>query len=240
MMMLLPESYYEKACLLHIEKIQNFLKKPHQNTLMNFANAIILLGVYDQKIWNASQQKKIKDITIPLFQFFLNNPLAKKLSGLLSVDSILYWYSIYDWTKNWNLEQWNDFFKTVSTEFNSLESPITDEKEFSFKLKIYNEFQENPNINGLLYPVITYLLKMESMDTPIASPVPAELDDTYNTPMLSNNKEVANILEEYDFDITYKILLYLLDTRFHAFDINNIHTINDTLKKGISNAYVKI
>ncbi|UTC66304.1 MULTISPECIES: NACHT domain-containing NTPase [unclassified Treponema] len=284
MMMLLPESYYEKACALHIEKIQNFLKKPHQNTLMNFANAIILLGVYDQKIWNASQQNKIKDITIPLFQFFLNNPLAKKLSGLLSVDSILYLYSAYDWTKNWNLEHWNDFFKTVSTDFNSLESPITGEKEFSFKLKMYNEFQENPNINVLLYPVITYLLKMEAMDTPIASPVPTELDDTYNTPMLSNNydlfylkhnlentkltpkiiidifsfmaenkietytttnleysdvikilyqnfKEVANILEEYDFDITYKILLYLLDTRFHAFDINNIHTINDTLKK---------
>ncbi|MDR9858914.1 NACHT domain-containing protein [Treponema socranskii] len=284
MMMLLPESHYETACLLHVEKIQNFLKKPDEDTLMSFSNAIILLGVYDQKIWNASQQKKIKDITIPLFQFFLNNPLAKKLSGLLSIDSILYWYSIYDWTKNWNLEQWDDFFKTVSTEFNSLESPITDEKEFSFKLKIYNEFQENPNINVLLYPVITYLLKMESMDTPIASPVPVELDDTYNTPMLSNNydlfylkhnlentkltpkiiidifsfmaenkietytttnleysdvikilyqnfKEVANILEEYDFDITYKILLYLLDTRFHAFDINNIHTINDTLKK---------
>lgn len=158
---------------------------------------------------------------------------------------------------------------------------------------MYNQFQENPNINVLLYPVITYLLKMEAMDTPIASPVPTELDDTYNTPMLSNNydlfylkhnlentkltpkiiidifsfmaenkietytttnleysdvikilyqnfKEVANILEEYDFDITYKILLYLLDTRFHAFDINNIHTINDTLKGSISNAYVKI
>jgi len=284
MMMLLPESHYETACLLHVETIQNFLKKPHEDTVMIFANAIILLGVYDQKIWNALLQKKIKDITVPLFQFFLNNPLAKKLSGLLSVDSILHWYSIYDWTKNWNLEYWNDFFKTVCAEFNSLESPITSEKEFSFKLKIYNQSQENSNINVLLYPVITYLLKMETMDLPIVSPVPAKLDDTYTSQTINLNydlfylkhnlentkltpkmiidifsfmaenkietytttnleysdvikilyqnfKEVTNILEEYDFDITYKILLYLLDTRFHAFDINNIHTINDTLKK---------
>lgn len=284
LMMLLPESYYEKACLLHIETIQKFLQKPDEDTLMSFSNAIILLGVYNQKIWNASPQKRIKDITIPLFQFFLNNPLAKKLSGLLSVDSILHLYSAYDWTKTWNLEHWNDFLKSVSGEFNTLDSPIIGEKEFSFKLKIYNEFQENPNINVLLYPVMTYLLKMESMDTPIASSVPAELDDTYNTPMLSSNydlfylkhnlentkltpkiiidifsfmvendinidkitnpeysdiikilyqnfKEVANELEEYDFDITYKILLYILDTRFDTITRNSIHTINDSLKK---------
>ena len=292
-MMLLPESYYEKACLLHIETIQKFLQKPDEDTLMSFSNAIILLGVYNQKIWNAPQQKRIKDVTIPLFQFFLNSPLAKKLSGLLSVDSILHLYSAYDWTKTWNLEHWNDFLKSISGEFNTLDSPIIGEKEFSFKLKMYNEFQENQNINVLLYPVMTYLLKMESMDTPIASFVPTELDDTYNTPMLSSNydlfhlkhnlentkltpkiiidifsfmaenkiktytttnleyrdvikilyhnfKEVANILEEYDFDIISKILLYILDTRFDTITRNSIHTINDSLKKGILNAYVKI
>jgi len=147
---LLPESHYGKACALHIEKIRNFLEIPDERSLIPFANAIILLGVYNQKIWNNSQQIEIKKITISLVQFFLNDPLAKKLSGLLSVDFILYWYAVYDWTKNWSLEYWQDFLKTVSTDFNSLESPITSEKEFSFKLKIYNQFQEDQNINLLL------------------------------------------------------------------------------------------
>ena len=280
---LLPESHYGKACALHIEKIRNFLEIPDERSLIPFANAIILLGVYNQKIWNNSQQIEIKKITISLVQFFLNDPLAKKLSGLLSVDFILYWYAVYDWTKNWSLEYWQDFLKTVSTDFNSLESPITSEKEFSFKLKIYNQFQEDQNINLLLYPVITYLLRMEAIDTLITSCAPAELDDTYNTPILSVNydlfhlknnlentgltknmiidifsfmvkndintdgitnpeysdiieilyknfKEVADKLEEDDFNKTYRILLYFFNKRFDYITVNSIHTMSDTLK----------
>ncbi|MEL3906573.1 MAG: hypothetical protein P1P65_06050 [Treponema sp.] len=285
---LLPESYYEKACLLHIEKIQYFLQTPHEDTLMSFANAIILLGVYNEKIWNDSQQKKIKDIAIPLFRFFLNNPIAKKLSGSLSVATILHWYSAYEWTKNWNLEKWNDFLKAVDPDFTSFENPITNDNEFSFKLKIYNRLQIASNRNVLLYQIIIYLLvkmqKSESLyfDSGLCT-VPDELDDTYNTPMLNINydlfhlknnlenisltdnmiidvfsfmaennipsdeiidsqyndiikmlyqsfNETVDRLEEYDFEITYKILLYLLDIRFDTSNINNINTISYTLK----------
>ena len=40
---------------------------------------------------------------------------------------------------------------------------------------------------------MTYPLRMESMDIPIASCAPAEVDDTYNTPVLCTNYDLFHL-----------------------------------------------
>lgn len=159
MLELLPETYYEKTCALHTETIAAFLNAPSEDTIMPFANSIILLGVYKQKIWRVNQQEKIKEQTISILQFFINDPRAKKLSGLLSENIILHWYALYEWTQKWGKEDWNNFLKKIDENFKSIDFPITNKKEFSFKLKIYNTFYHSADFDTLLYQIIIYLLK---------------------------------------------------------------------------------
>ncbi len=49
--------------------------------------------------------------------------------------------------------------------------------------------------------------------------------------LYQNFKGVADKLEEYDFNKTYRILLYFLNKRFDYITVNSIHTMNNALKR---------
>ena len=87
------------------EYLLEYVKKYHSEkcvqNVVGFANSIILLGLWGDKIWNVPQQKKLKAISIEIINTFLKDPLIReRTDGLLSESVVLNWYKIYGYTTN--------------------------------------------------------------------------------------------------------------------------------------------
>lgn len=237
---LVPLSYSDAIFNKHLDTIKNFLHTPDDSKVSVFSNSIILLGVYQEPIWTIEQQKELKRISISLLQFFLNNPIAITLKGLLSESIILNWYSTYDWTNSWDSTDWNTWIKKIDLSFNDIEKEINSYKEFSFKLKIFNEFNSSPLIYRMFDKIILYLLNSKfSEDEYEDSILPKELDDDYKTPVLQFSNDLFILkyyIENNDFDIEplVNICLYIAKNKIHLYQINNYQLneiINAVFKK---------
>lgn len=169
--------------------IKRFLLNPNDEKLFEFANAIILLDSSRNKIWDKEQEEIIKTIAVDTIDFFLNNPLAIKLKGILSYSSILHWYAQYNWSSNWGKDEWEHFIQSFIKNSESLYS-FTSETDFNLKLNIFNLFYSNNTISKLVKPLLIFILSRSSIEDRMAVTVPHILDDTFKTPVIESNIEL--------------------------------------------------
>ncbi len=227
MIELIPLIYKDEILNLHNDVIIDFLNNPQEKKLVSFSNSLILLGVYQDQIWNTEQQNVIKKLSIRLIAFFLTNPLANKLKGLLSVSIILNWYSTYEWSKQWNKRDWDLWLQQINPSFNSLDSEILSSKDFSFKLKIFNEFNSSPFIFPLFEKLVSYLLVNNSGENEFDDGIlPEELDDEYKTPVIQFDNDLFALkyyIENNDFNIEslLNICIFLTRQKIQVYNIGN-------------------
>lgn len=185
---LLPEDFYNEAVKEHCDVIKKFLKDPTTDELVPFENAVILLGVRNSN-WTSEQQEMLKGIAAPLLKFFLDDDLTEKMEGLLSERIVLRWYENYKWTENWKEKEWISFVKELTSVENTDFYNFKDEKEYSFKLKLFIHFHNNPFIQKLLIPLAKKILTSTS-PTAIASCVPNIIDDNFKTQTVDFNYDI--------------------------------------------------
>lgn len=216
---LLPEEFYDEAVKLHCDTINNFLQNPTSEDITIFENAVILLGVHD-KFWKEKQYHLLKEVAVPLIQFFRENEIAKKMKGLLSEDIILSWYEDYGWTNNWEEKEWAIFIKKITNIDNTEFFSFKDENEFRIKLKLFNHFHSNIFIRKLLIPLTIKILKNKIFSSGEASFVPNSLDDDFETPAIHFDNDVSYFsytIKTYEIPISD--LLYILN----SIDCNYAH-----------------
>ena len=224
---LIPLTYKDEILTIHNDTIVDFLNNPQENKLVSFSNSLILLGVYQDPIWNTEQQNVLRKLSVPLIKFFLNNPLANKLQGLLSISIILNWYSTYEWTKEWDTSEWTAWINQIDSSFKYLNSKILTCKEFSFKLKVFNEFNSFLCVFPLFERLISYLIENNSNENEFDDGVmPKELDDEYKTPTIQFDNDLFTLkyyIENNDFeiDVLINICLFLTKQKIQAYNIEN-------------------
>ena len=186
---LLIDEYKTLAVRNLTNTIKKFLLNPNDEKIFEFANAVILLDSSRNKIWEKEQEKIIKTIAVDTIDFFLNNPLAIKLKGILSYSSILHWYAQYNWSSNWGKDEWEHFIQSFIKNSESLYS-FTSETDFNLKLNIFNSFYSNNSISKLVKPLLISILSRSSTGHRMAVAVPHILDDTFKTPVIESNIEL--------------------------------------------------
>lgn len=204
---LIPAEGKEKI----FEYLLGYVKKYHcekcGKNVIGFANAIILLGLWGDKIWDRPQQEQLKDISIEIINTFLNDPLIReRTDGLLSESVVLNWYKIYGWTKDWSKKEWNDFLKQIYPKtlgFGFFEN----EDEFHFQLEIFNDFSNDSYVQLLAKPLCVNILRMLSEDVQIADVIPPEIDDEFESPVIHSDTEIT----EYMFVIGKDVFLSVDD-----------------------------
>ena len=195
---LLPEEFKSDAIEYHRKQVDTFLKNPQKKNLVVFANSIILLGLHNRKIWNAEQQLILKQLSIPVIKFFLNNPLAKELDGLLSFEIVLYWYLEYGWADCFSKSDWLAFLVAILPQTPKDFYTIGDELDFEVKLVIFNLFHKNPVVLNLLKELAVKILNTQ-FDSGSAGFVPSSIDDDYEGHPIHVNQDVvdfSNCLKE--------------------------------------------
>ena len=186
---LLIDEYKTLAVRNLTNTIKKFLLTPNDEKIFEFANAVILLDSSRNKIWEKEQEEIIKTIAVDTIDFFLNNPLAIKLKGILSYSSILHWYAQYNWSSNWRKDEWEHFIQSFIKNSESLYS-FTSETDFNLKLNIFNSFYSNNSISKLVKPLLISILSRSSTGHRMAVAVPHILDDTFKTPVIESNIEL--------------------------------------------------
>lgn len=205
---LLPEEYYDDAVKMHCDAVLNFIKNPSENEIKSFENAVILLGVYN-KVWKEKQQTALKDVSIPLIQFFRENKLAEKMKGLLSEDSIFNWYELYAWTIDWGESDWIYFIEQISNTKNNDFYSFKNKDDFRLKLKLFIHFHKNNYIRNLLVPLVIKILGSKKVD-PLASLVPSILDDEFKTPTIYSDNDISYFsyaIKNYEIQISDLLLI---------------------------------
>ena len=180
------------------EYLLEYVKKYHSEkcvqNVVGFANSIILLGLWGDKIWNVPQQKKLKAISIEIINTFLKDPLIReRTDGLLSESVVLNWYKIYGWTKDWTKKEWDNFLKQIypqSLGFGFFEN----EDEFHFQLEIFNDFSDDNYINRIAKPLCIEVMKIRSEDIRLVDSSPAEIDDDYKTSYIQTDVEIETFV----------------------------------------------
>ncbi len=245
---LIPLTYKDEILTIHNDTIVDFLNNPQENKLVSFSNSLILLGIYQNPIWNTEQQNVLRKLSIPLISFFLNNPLANKLQGLLSITVILNWYSTYEWTKEWDASAWTAWINQIDSSFNYINSKILTSKEFSFKLKIFNEFNASLCVFPLFEKLISYLIENNSNENEFDDGVmPRELDDEYRTPIIQFDNDLFVLKyyienNDFDIDVLINICLYITKQKLQVYQIENyqlqeiLNAIYHKLEKSIATA----
>ena len=189
---LLPDDRQLDATKLHIQTIENFLNSPTENDLRTFSNAVILLGFGEEKRWNKECQELLKQISIPLLKFFLNDELAKNIKGLLSSLVVFLWYKTYEWTADWTIHEWNQFIlntgRNTAQDFYS----FCDENDYKLKRIFFIRFNNNPEIWKLFVPIVVHSCFLTDKSGH-ASRVPAVLDDEFKTPVLHFDEDIYNL-----------------------------------------------
>ena len=197
---LLPEEFKSDAIEYHRKQVDTFLKNPQKKNLVVFANSIILLGLHNRKIWNREQQKVLKELSIPIIQFFLQNPLAKELDGLLSFEIVLYWYLEYGWADCFSQSDWLAFLEAILPHAPNDFYIIGDELDFKVKLVIFNLFHKNPVVLNLVKSLTIRILNTQ-FDNGSAGFVPSSIDDDYEGHPIHVNQDVvdfSNCMKELD------------------------------------------
>ena len=209
---LLPESKKTDAINLLCDNIEAFINNPIETDIYTFANTVILLGIWNVKLWKNEQQERLKEISLPLIKFFLFNSLSTKhLRGLLSERVCYNWYYIYNWTNTWTEQDWYNFINSIYPKTTLLDS-IIDEHDCKIKVELFIQFYKNPLISKLSIPLSIYILKNEENDLEKAGFVPKEIDDNYKFPTSHLSDEIFefNILVKEINDITSDELVYIV------------------------------
>ena len=180
------------------EYLIGYVKKYHcdrtNQNLIGYTNAIILLGLWGEIIWEKSQQDRLKYASIEIIKTFLNDTLAKeKTSGLLSESATLNWYKTYGWTKGWSSNEWNDFLKQLfpnTLGFGKFESY----EEFYFQLEVFNDFSDDDYIRKIAKSLCIEVMKHQCNENQHADVIPDEIDDNYKTPCVHTDGEINSFI----------------------------------------------
>ena len=174
--------------------------------------------------------------------------MANKLQGLLSISIILNWYSTYEWTKEWDNSEWTAWINQIDSSFNYLNSKILTSKEFSFKLKVFNEFNSSVYVFPLFEKLISYLIENNTNNNEVDDGVmPKELDDEYKTPIIQFDNDLFALKyyienNDFDIDVLINICLYFTKQKFQIYQIENyqlqeiLNAIYHKLEKSIAMA----
>ena len=195
---LLPESKKDETVKFLCNRIIDFINIPKEAEILSFANTIILLGIWNIKLWNTTQQEELKNISIPLINFLMTSPIVKrKLGGLLSERLIFNWYKVYDWTLDWEFNDWYYFIKQINPNLQDL-YVISNENDYKIKMYIFLQFHKDSIISKLALPLAIHILCNLSEDYGTASFVPEEIDDDFQMPVSHLNEEV------FEFNVIFK------------------------------------
>ncbi|MCL2179673.1 MAG: hypothetical protein FWB83_00960 [Treponema sp.] len=157
---LLPSSKRKNAFNVLKENIRKYLEAPDADTLISFANSIILINRYSDILWEEDDLESLKYLSKEIIKFFLYNEIAWKIKELLTYHSIILWYKDYSWTEKWTVDEWESFFKNILKNDNSLNSIINTDMEFTFKIAVFNSFHETTEIQTILKPILIYSIEI--------------------------------------------------------------------------------
>ena len=214
---LIPNEYRNEI----FEYLLGYVAKYHNErsgaNVVEFTNAIILLGLWGDKLWVKSQQEKLKEISNDVLNTFLYDSLIKERSdGLLNEEVVFYWYKDYGWSKKWSASEWNDFLKQSFPNTQGF-GIFANDGEYHFQLELFNEFSDDCYIKRLAKPLCIEIMKQSSEDVSIADSIPNEIDDEFKAPVAHMDSEIyefISILEEGNFlsaDDVVEIIKILID-----------------------------
>lgn len=212
------------------EYLLGYVKKYHSEraiqNLTGFANAIILLGLWGEILWDRPQQESLKNASIEIIRTFLYDSLAReKTKGLLSESTILNWYRIYHWTKDFYANEWDNFLKQVFPNTQGF-GKFGCEEEFQFQLEVFNDFLDDGYIKSIAKPLCVEVMKRTFSESSIASNIPNEIDDEYKTkaaPLHTEELVFCTTLKKGDFltaDDAIDIIKNLIDSRIDFYSSN--------------------
>ncbi|MBR6125329.1 hypothetical protein IKQ19_17350 [Candidatus Saccharibacteria bacterium] len=191
---LIPDEYRNEIFDYLLGYIAKYHNERNGANAVGFANAIILLGLWGDKLWGKSQQEKLKESSIDVLNTFLHDSLIKeRTNGLLNEDIVLYWYKAYDWTLGWKECNWNVFLKWLFPNTQGFGSFVEDE-EYHFQLELFNEFSDDKYIKQLAKPLCVEVMKRSSEDISIAGYIPEEIDDEFKTPVVHTDSEIYGFI----------------------------------------------
>jgi len=156
---LLPVSRRKNAFNILLENIKKYLITPDADTLISFANSIILLNKYSDTIWEKNDLDALENLSEEIIKFFLYSKIAKPIKDLLTYHSVILWYKDYSWTEKWSTDKWESFFKNILKNNNTLSSDINSDIDFAVKLAVFNSFYETQEIQTILKPILIYSIE---------------------------------------------------------------------------------
>jgi len=216
---LLPVTKRKDAFYNLKEKIIKYLEAPDADTLITFTNSIILLNKYSDIIWEKDDLETLKNLSCEIIKFFLYNEIAKPIKPLLTYHSVIIWYRDYSWTEKWSINEWENFFKYILKNNNTLNSVISSNIEFSFKLDVFNCFYETKEIQTLLKPILFYSIEknIKKSEGTMAF-IPTEISDNDVYPEININyylERFYGILEKIkiSINIILEILKYSINKK---------------------------
>lgn len=249
---LLPEEHYVDALNNRLASINKFLQSPNKAQLFSFANEIIMLGVYENRVWKDIQLEHLFASLPIILSFFANNYLATDISGLLTIRSILLLYRTYHRTENWTENKWNVLLKDTLGKNVVFDGEIKSDKEFHFKTTLFCTFNESSIIKKMLIPLCVYLFVNMRKERPMMEEVPNTLDDYYNSPSVDLFDDLFFLdftLQEYKLSLDELIEIFKicankdLDLHYNSWQSASrilrtlLNNFNDVLKDLASEKY---
>lgn len=178
---LLPDQYKAEAMAYLAENVLKCIENTSAENIIRFANAVVLLGVWNKKLWRDDDLEKLRNISIPIISFFLHNKIKIKiLKGFLSESIALSWYKTYGWTIGWDAKEWNNFLKQVFPNTQGFGKFECDE-EFQFQLEVFNDFLDDSYIKSIAKPLCIEVMKKACNAPSGVYSIPNEIDDEYKT-----------------------------------------------------------
>lgn len=189
---LLPENCKDDCLVYLINCLDRYDLKKNDVNAVTFINAIVLLGVWNHKIWNESQQKLLKEKSIKITKSFIYDAYLKKRSkGFLSESVFLDWYKTYGWTKTWSKNEWDNFLLEIVPKTSGF-GFYNDDNDFFIQLEIFNIFIDDSYIRSFAKCLCTEILKRIWNDVTGADSIPGEIDDDYHLPVVHHDYRISN------------------------------------------------
>ena len=189
-----------------LDYLLSHIVKYHENRIgknvVDFINSIMLLGVWCRKEWNDTQQEKLKGVSVEIIKTFLYDSLIKeRTKGLLYEELVLHWYKIYGWTEKWSEDDWKKFLKLVFPETQGF-GTFANDLEYHFQLEVFNDFLYDDYVKLLAKPLCIETMKKTFGESSLATNIPNEIDDEYQTKIERTNHEMlafVSFLKRYEF-----------------------------------------